>query len=242
MAVKQIHYETLLADFSTQMGAIALFKKFRPFLELIPSMRRPTESVITIPLPLIRVRGSFSGAVQRDYTVAEGEVIQLPTDVAVLMCDPEWKIKTGVEIFIFIHQPNEDFSHLLGRWRQTQIWLDKGYEWLMPTRYKHILSEGADVTHPLFVVFPDTPERIKRGLKGAYLPFVTQAVHVADDLNDLDLEFDQDHPKPHGLYLSPEPMELDEDPDYFGIDDDPEPFSLDDDSESLELDDNSPQS
>jgi hypothetical protein len=54
--------------------------------------------------------------------------------------------------------------------------LDKGYEWLMPPRHKHILSEAAEETHPLFVVFQDTPERIRRGLRGAGLPFVVQAI------------------------------------------------------------------
>ncbi|MGC1396719.1 MAG: hypothetical protein WA828_20860, partial [Coleofasciculaceae cyanobacterium] len=98
----------------------------------------------------------------------------LPCDVALLMCDPEWKIKTGVEIFIFIHRPHEDFSDLLSRWRQTQVLLDKDYEWLMPHRYKHILSDGANRIYPLFVVFPETPERIQRGLLSASLPSVMQ--------------------------------------------------------------------
>jgi hypothetical protein len=90
------------------------------------------------------------------------------------MCDPEWKIKMGVEIFVFIHRPHEDFSDLLSRWRQTQVLLDKDYEWLMPPRYQHILSEGVDRIYPLFVVFPETPERIQRGLLGACLPFIMQ--------------------------------------------------------------------
>jgi hypothetical protein len=184
-SVKQFQYEELLAEFSNHLGAIALLREFRPYLEMIPSIRRPNESVITIPLPLIRVRNSIStigsGSTSGVTIAAPGEAIRLPCDVAILMCDPEWKIKTGVEIFIFIHRPQEDFSEFLGRWRQTQVWLDKGYEWLMPPRHKHILSEGADETHPLFVVFPETPERIKRGLRGSYLPFVTQTVHYTED-------------------------------------------------------------
>jgi len=95
------------------------------------------------------------------------------------MCDPEWKIKTGTEIFVFIHRRNEDFSDLLGRWRHTQVWLDRGYEWLMPPRYKHIFGEGSEQIFPLFVVFAETPERIKRGLEGAYLPFVVQTLRPA---------------------------------------------------------------
>ncbi|MBO1068768.1 MAG: hypothetical protein HEQ13_05030 [Dolichospermum sp. DEX189] len=47
----------------------------------------------------------------------------LPCDIAIIMCDPEWKIKTSVEILVFIHRPHEDFSDLLGRWRQSQVYL-----------------------------------------------------------------------------------------------------------------------
>jgi hypothetical protein len=181
MAVKQIYYEEVLAECSDYRGAIALLKQFRPYLEMIPSMRRPQESVIPIPLPLIRLRNAVSAVSAGIANVAPGEVIRLPSDLAILMCDPEWKIKTGVEIFIFIHRPQEDFSHLLGRWRQTQIWLNQGYEWLMPKPHQHILSEGAEATYPLFVLFPETPERIRRGLRGACLPFVIQTVYALDD-------------------------------------------------------------
>lgn len=181
MAIKQIHYEEVLAECSDYRGAIALLKQFRPYLELIPSMRRPQESVIPIPLPLIRLRNGVSAVSSGTVNAASGEVLRLPADLAILMCDPEWKIKTGVELFIFIHRPQEDFSDLLGRWRQTQIWLNQGYEWLMPKPHQHILSEGAEATHPLFVIFPETPERIRRGLRGAYLPFVIQTVYALDE-------------------------------------------------------------
>jgi hypothetical protein len=187
MTVKASHYEELLADYSNQQGAIALFKKYRPYLEMIPSMRRPKDSVISLPLPVVRTRSAVAPSHGSEYEITPGSVIRLPCDVAILMCDPEWKIKTGVEIFIFIHRPQEDFSDLLGRWRQTQIWLDKEYEWLMPHRYQHILSEGAEQTYPLFVLFPDTPERICRGLKGAYLPFVVESVHSPEDELDTDV-------------------------------------------------------
>ncbi|MBI4785030.1 MAG: hypothetical protein HY785_27560 [Oscillatoriophycideae cyanobacterium NC_groundwater_1537_Pr4_S-0.65um_50_18] len=169
MTIPPSHYEEVLADCSDHGGAIALLKQHRPYLEMIPSMRRPSESVITIPLPLIRVRHS-SGSVG-----ATGEMVRLPCDVAILMCDPEWKIKTGAEILVFIHRADEDFSDLLGRWRQTQMYLNKGYEWIMPDRHRHILSEGSEEVHPLFVLFDETPDRIQRGLRGADLPFVIQS-------------------------------------------------------------------
>ncbi|MCL1472301.1 hypothetical protein [Argonema antarcticum] len=176
MSVKPSHYEALLAEYSNQMGAIALLKQHRPYLELIPSLRRPDQSVITIPLPIVLLNHTVSSAKNSGVITATKEAVCLPCDVAILMCDPEWKIKTGVEIMVFIHRPQEDFSDLLSRWRQTQVYLHKSYEWVMPPRYKHVLNEEAENIHPLFVVFAQTPERIKRGLAGAYLPFVVQTL------------------------------------------------------------------
>lgn len=177
MSVKQSLYEASLADYSNHPAAIALLKQHRPYLEMVPSLRRPDESVITIPLPVVRLRHTTSAL--KEGGVAE--VTCLPCDVAILMCDPEWKIKTGAEIFLFIHRPQEDFSDLLRRWRHTQVLLDKEYEWLMPPRYQHIFSEGTNTIYPLFVVFAETPERIKRGLQGACLPFVTQILTSFDE-------------------------------------------------------------
>ncbi len=173
MPIKQSIYEASLAEYSNRDAAIALLKKHRPYLEMIPSMRRPDESVITIPLPIVRIRNPKTLALHNSNspTTLQGNV-NLSCEIAILMCDPEWKIKMGVEIFVFIHRPDEDFSDLLSRWRQTQVLLDSDYEWLMPPRYQHILSEGDDRFYPLFVLFPETPERIQRGLLGANLPLV----------------------------------------------------------------------
>ena len=179
MSVKKSHYEASLAEHSNNLAAIALLKQHRPYLEMVPSLRRPEESAIAIPLPIVRLRNTTSTDKGRGVTTAGATC--LPCDIAILMCDPEWKIKTGAEIFVFIHRPQEDFSDLLGRWRQTQVLLDKDYEWLMSPRYKHILSEGANSIYPLFVVFPLTPERIKRGLQGADLPFITQTLSSVDE-------------------------------------------------------------
>jgi hypothetical protein len=185
MTHKKAQYEKLLADYSDRTGMIQLLKKFRPYLEMLPSMRRPAESLITIPLPLVRLREAAKIPGSYAPSLSAGDVVRLPSDIGVIMCDPEWKIKTGVEIFVFIHHPQEDFSDLLGRWRQTQIWLDKEYEWLMPHRYKHIFSEGAEETFALFILLQDTPERIKRGLQGASLPFIIEPVlHYPDEEGD----------------------------------------------------------
>lgn len=175
MSVTKLDYEESLAAYSNDLGAIALLKQYRPYLELIPSMRRPKESLITIPLPVVRVRNLVSKEGRSEGVRSRTEAIALPCDLALVMCDPEWKIKMGVEIVIFIHRPEEDFSDLLSRWRQTQVLLAKEYEWLMPLRYQHILSEGTDRLYPLFIIFPETPDRIKRGLTGASVPFVLQA-------------------------------------------------------------------
>jgi len=181
MTVHKTQYEELLSTYCDASAAIALLRQFRPYLELLPSMRRPHESVITIPLPVVKLQtGGTNNSVGAYITARES--ITLPCDLAILMCDPEWKIKTGAEIFIFIHRPHEDFSELLSRWRQTQVWLSQGYEWEMPPQHRHILNEGVEHLYPLFVLLNGTPDRIKRGLKGAFLPFVTCASRE-DDLS-----------------------------------------------------------
>ncbi|NER34562.1 MAG: hypothetical protein F6J93_11140 [Oscillatoria sp. SIO1A7] len=181
MPVKQSHYEDLLAEYSNCTNAIELLRQYRPYLEMIPSMRRPKESIISIPLPTVRIRDRISSAETGGFSAASGETISLPCDVAILMCDPEWKIKVGAEIFVFIYRPQEQFSDLLMRWRKTQVWLSHGYEWLMPLQYQYILGEEADAIYPLFVVFEETPDRIKKGLKGASLPFVVNSHHPTSE-------------------------------------------------------------
>lgn len=173
MVVKQSHYEALLAKYSNRDEAIALLKHHRPYFSLIPSMRRPAESVVTIPLPVARVTREdphSSNSIKKTTTTQI-----LPCDLAILMCDPEWKIKLDVEIMVFIHHPQEDFSDLLLRWRHTQVYLDQEYQWLMPEQESHMFSEVAEQIHPLFVIFPETAERIVKGLQGAHLPFVLQS-------------------------------------------------------------------
>ncbi len=173
MTIERDHYEELLATYSQSSEAIELLKQHRPYLELMPSMRRPIESLITIPMPIVRLRKieHLAHAQLKTY-----EPTLLPCEVAVLMCDPEWKINTGHEIFIFVHRPEEDFSDLLGRWRKTQLLLGQEYDWMLPPKYQHFLNEGAEKRYPLFVLFEETPERVRRGLKGANLPFVIQTV------------------------------------------------------------------
>lgn len=182
MSAQKVQYEELLATYSHSTEAIELLKCHRAYLEMIPSMRRAEESVLTIPLPIVRIRHTTMAANGTNITTLESHL--LPCELAILMCDPEWKIKTGKEIFIFIHQPDEDFSDLLSRWRRTQIVLEKDYEWVMPPRHQHILNDGADKIYPLFVVFEETPERIIRGLKGAHLPFTLQG--ASNDRSELE--------------------------------------------------------
>ncbi|PSN10616.1 hypothetical protein C7271_25750 [filamentous cyanobacterium CCP5] len=171
MAVHPIQYDTVLSRCTQHDGALELLRRHRPYLETVPSMRRPGDSIVTLPLPNVRVReNSLVGS--KDTFVDAGSAVTLPCDVALLMCDPEWQVKTGVEIFVFIHRPQEDFYQLLMRWRRTERLLAQGYEWLLPKRLEHLLSDGADDSFPLFVAFPQTPHRIIQGLQGAALPVV----------------------------------------------------------------------
>ncbi|MBD2104730.1 hypothetical protein [Leptolyngbya sp. FACHB-261] len=182
MDAQRAQYDELLACYSEPAEVLELLKQHRPYLELMPSMRRPLESIITIPLPIVRLR---------DRTTREYSSHRVAADVGVLLCDPEWKVKTGIEIFIFIHQPEENFSDLLSRWRQTEILLGQEYYWVMPRRYKDILNEGAEDFYPLFVLFPDTPQRIIKGLKGAALPYICHtpiSEALAEDEAELEIQ------------------------------------------------------
>jgi hypothetical protein len=173
MSIQPSDYEQLLAKYSNHTEAVELLKQYRPYLEMIPSMRRSAESLITMPLPVVKLRKISVGQVNQFSPITTtSKTILLPCDLAYLMCDPEWKIKMGGEIMIFIHRPEEDLSDLLARWRQTQVLLDHDYEWVMPQYYRHIISESAEHLYPLFVLFSQTPEHIKQGLTGAHLPFV----------------------------------------------------------------------
>jgi hypothetical protein len=171
MTVEKKDYEELLSIYSSTLDAIDLLRLHRPYLELMPSMRRPEESLITVPLPVVKLRKPQVGG---GHTITITEATRLPCEIALLMCDPEWKVKTGREIFVLIHRPDEDLSDLLGRWRQIQVLLSHEYEWIFPFRYQHMLTEGAEKVYPLFVLFNESPERIRRGLQGAHLPFVIQ--------------------------------------------------------------------
>ena len=178
MSVKQSDYETLLAEYSTRRGAIALLKQYRPYLEALPSIRRPEKSLITIPRPVVRIRRPELAPNVPLPTRIPRIATSIPCDLGILMCDPEWKIKMGAEIIVFIHRPEEDFSNLIDRWRQTQVYLDQDYEWLMPPKEQHMFGEAAEEINPLFVVFEATSDRIKQGLAGAGFPFIVQSLSL----------------------------------------------------------------
>jgi hypothetical protein len=96
------------------------------------------------------------------------------------MCEPDWKIKMGIEIFVLVYRPHEELSELLLRWRKIQVLLSKGYEWVMPFRYRHIYSEAAERIFPLFVLFEETPKRIRQGLDGAALPYIVESLEAQE--------------------------------------------------------------
>ena len=182
ISIKKSDYETLLAQYSTRTGAIALLKQYRPYMEAIPSIRRPEQSLITIPLPVVRLRKPELISDNPLQNQTPRVATSLPCDLGILMCDPEWKIKLGTEIIVFIHRPEEDFSELINRWRKTQVYLDRDYEWLMPPNEQHIISEAAEEINPLFVVFEGTSDRIKQGLAGAGFPYIVQSLSSAVEL------------------------------------------------------------
>ncbi|MEN9208550.1 MAG: hypothetical protein Q6L50_05145 [Gloeomargarita sp. GMQP_bins_120] len=169
-----LEYEELLAQASQVQGAMAILKGHRAYLELLPSLRRPEASLIPIVLPLVRQGGCL---------------VQLPCELALLPCDPVWRVKTDREVLVFFHRQGEDFSQLLQRWRQTQIYLSQPYEWVMPPRYSQIYNEGAEKVYPLFVLWPSSPRRIHQGLQGEGLPFLVYTAPLPTPRPD-------DHPDP----------------------------------------------
>lgn len=179
MFVQKAAYERTIARYCDTHAAVELLRQHRPYLEAVPSLRRLNDSLILLPFPLVRLREPLNQAGLNGISVSAGETVCLPCELGVVMCEPDWKIKVGVEIFILVHRPQEDFSDLMLRWRQTQVLLDRGYEWVMPYRYRHIYSESAQRIFPLFVVFEETPARIKQGLDGASLPYVVEELEAA---------------------------------------------------------------
>ena len=182
---QKIAYEEMLANCCHYDGILSILTQHRPYFEALPSVRRPQESMVAIPLPNVRSRetSETAGLIDTHYRIR-----QLPCDVALMMCDPEWKIKTGIEIVLFIQRPGEDLSDLLGRWRQTQVELGQGVEWMMPRKHKHLLAEGTETPHPLFIIFTSAENglsaresRIVRGLTGASLPVAKQLLDLEDE-------------------------------------------------------------
>jgi hypothetical protein len=165
-------YESLLAEYSNHELAITLLQQYRPYVEMVPSIRRSQESLIALPLPIIRVRQGNPDSLPFSKLGRGSSSVMLPCDLAYLLCDPEWKIKMGGEIIVIIHRPDEHFSDLLGRWRQTQVMLDNDYEWVTPNYYRHLITEGSDRIYPLFVLNSGSDPRISKGLSSAHLPFV----------------------------------------------------------------------
>ncbi len=69
MSVQKSYYEACLAEYNNTVSVIALLKQHRPYLEMIPSLRRPDESVIAIPLPVTHLRCEGTAAELFAYLV-----------------------------------------------------------------------------------------------------------------------------------------------------------------------------
>lgn len=96
MSTHQIQYDTLLSHYSNPLESLTLLRQYRPYFELIPSLRRPIDSLISIPFPVVQITSSH---LNQNH-------VRLECDLALIMCDPDWKVKTGKEIFVFIHRPD----------------------------------------------------------------------------------------------------------------------------------------
>ncbi|MFN4067477.1 MAG: hypothetical protein ACK4K5_09735 [Thermosynechococcus sp.] len=169
MAIAPHLYEYTLVRYTDPLHATELLRQYRPYLEMIPSLRRPQESLIPIPLPIAHIQlPAATTANQRPQVKS----VMVPCDLVFVMCDPEWKVKTDIELLVFIHRPGESFTELLTRWRQSQVLLSRSYSWDMPLQHRDVFSEGANRQLPLFVLFQETLAVIKRGLKAARLPYV----------------------------------------------------------------------
>ncbi|WP_448533259.1 hypothetical protein [Parathermosynechococcus lividus] len=178
MAIAPNLYEHTLVHYTDPLHATELLRQYRPYLEMIPSMRRPQESLIPIPLPIAAIQIPAANTTNQRPQVKSALV---PCDLVLLMCDPEWKVKTDVELLVFIHRPGENFTELLTRWRQSQLLLSRSYSWDMPLQYRDIFSEGANRHLPLFVLFKETLAMIKRGLKAAGLPCIVDTTVLNTD-------------------------------------------------------------
>jgi len=172
MAIAPNLYEHTLVHYTDPLHATDLLRQYRPYLEMIPSMRRPQESLIPIPLPIAEIQIAAANTSNQRPQVKS---VLVPCDLVFIMCDPEWKVKTDIELLVFIHRPGESFSELLTRWRQSQLLLSRSYSWDMPLQYRDMFSEGANRHLPLFVLFKETLAVIKRGLKAARLPCIVDA-------------------------------------------------------------------
>ncbi|WP_297049106.1 hypothetical protein [Thermosynechococcus sp. M98_K2018_005] len=169
MAIAPNLYEDTLVRYTDPLHATELLRQYRPYLEMLPSMRRPQESLIPIPLPIAHIQVPAATTSNQRSQVKS---VMVPCDLVFVMCDPEWKVKTDIELLVFIHRPGESFTELLGRWRQSQVLLSRSYSWDMPLQHRDVFSEGANRQFPLFVLFQETLPVIKRGFKAARLPCV----------------------------------------------------------------------
>jgi hypothetical protein len=176
MSTLQLQYDTLLSHYSNPLEAIALLREYRPYFELIPSLRRPMDSLISIPLPVVQFTSP-------NLTQSH---VQMQCDLALIMCDPDWKVKAGQEIFVFIHRPNEDYSALLQRWRQVEVAIGEEYYWRLPWKHRNIISDRGEYHYPLFVTLDYSPARITKGLEGASLPHVKVSSPAIEHPPDLE--------------------------------------------------------
>ncbi|AZB72270.1 hypothetical protein [Synechococcus elongatus] len=157
--------------------SVALLQQHRPYWELLPSLRRPAESLLPLPLPLVRRRERLVSDRGVETVV---QLTPVPCELVFLLCDPEWKVKVGPDICLLIHRPEESFNDLLDRWRKTQICLSQPYEWHLEETQKQFQAEAGEAVLPLFLLQPDGPELIRKALTTVGLPWVTLPLELPE--------------------------------------------------------------
>ena len=78
MFVQKSSYENAIARYCDTPDTLELLRQYRPYLEAIPSLRRPDDSLILLPFPLVRLRESLSQRGLSGLDIRAGETVCLP--------------------------------------------------------------------------------------------------------------------------------------------------------------------
>jgi len=140
MSVKKSHYEASLAEYKS--FSCDRLTEAAPTLPRDGSQSAPTRRKLNHhPLPIVWLRHTASADKERGIVTTAAAATSSALrcrnfNVRSRVEDQDW-----VEILSLFIVPKKTFRPAAAL-RQTQVLLDKDYEWLMPPWYKHILSDG----------------------------------------------------------------------------------------------------